>query len=222
MYNLIPKEFLRIIYSQHSKELGKNLAGIVLCGSAANHSLDRDSDIDYVVIVKNLDKNSYKVLADLRLALEKQLGLQCSNTVVEYHSIRDLKNNYMYLDGKAVQACIDSNAQNTLLNKSYAIPKLDSSTVRKFSALDFHKLKALTIKQLVRMSNPASYSERRKVIKLAYILCKVYAQASTTTQEKEYMDSIRDSLMSIKNNIRKYNDSQLFEVIARIISLNLH
>ncbi len=222
MYNLIPQEFLKVIYSEHYKELGKNLAGIVLCGSAASHTLDRDSDIDYVVIVKNLDQNSYRILAELRIALEKRLGLQCSNTAVEYSTIKDLKNSYMYLDGKAVQACIDSNKHNTLLSSNCAIPILSLDTIRKFSVLDFHKLKALTIKQLVRLSHPASYGERRKLIKLAYILCKVYAQASNTIEEKEYMEDIRDSLMSIKNNIRKYSDSQLVEVIARVMSLNLH
>jgi len=181
-----PNSLLDRIFRAHEQQLTDQSFAIVLCGSAAEHALTKESDIDYLVVVEQETAAVLTTLAEIRAALEADLGQPVSNTAVSFAAVAALDQTLGTIDGKAAQALLEARTHPSRIASTgnFVIPKVSPATLQTYLMHDFWKLQALIRKQLARMefAPQARETHLTKLLKLCAIALKVrqqFLEAST-------------------------------------------
>lgn len=210
-------EIVDKIFTVHQVKLGKDLTGIIFCGSIATSDSPTGSDVDYVVIVSAMDSEIVKAVTEVRSELDAQLAFEVSNTLVAIDEVMHLASVYRHVDGKAVQAIIESDTNKIRMNTSrLQIPQLSQAELFEFSRYNYFTLRMLLVKMLVRAGSPLGVVEKKKMAKVALIMIKMLRQMNFTNSN---LDDSRNVLLDLKTGDSSYDDVQVRSVLLEVCAM---
>lgn len=199
---------------QFHKYLKDDLAGVVLCGSAS-YPERNPSDIDCVIIVNKLTTTVSIELSRASDEIEKKLGIPCSTTIITVADLERLNDNFLKMDGKAVQCLIEANDETTcLIRQGLIIQTLSEDKIKKYSYQNYWILRALLVKTLTRSKSPMTSAQRLKICKIALITAKMASQYTG-----DALTEITGALNAAKKGVSELSDEQLHSLIIRCSNL---
>lgn len=209
-------DILKQIFDAHKGGLGESFEGIILCGSAGSKGgLSEAQDVDYVVVLKSISAELLKTMAHARQKLSEDFGIEFSNTVALAGQVEKIKDSYKHLDGKLVQAVIESGPGNTRL-MHVRPPKLSKEEVKDFSEHNFNQLKNFLAKLLVRFDGEAGANEKSRILKVSRVLVKMARQSGLTADKTR---SLEDRMKRYLTDPSGLKDTELYNVACAAMEL---
>ena len=176
---MVNQEYIQeTIFRAHEREVGKHLAGIVLCGSV-NSELSRSSDVDFVVVLKELSGAALRGAAAGRAEVGGMIDYSVSNTVISLDEVRMFPSDPIRMDGKAAQGLIEAanRPERVMGFGDTQITLPPTELVQDFSTHNFALLDLFIRKAVARADEPElSPAERRKVANVGLIALKMRLQ----------------------------------------------
>lgn len=212
----------RQLFDVYSRYLGDSLDAIIVCGGAGRPSAQtyEGSDIDYVVVVSELNPDNLISLAFSQDELAKSHVARPSPTVITSYELANLPKLFLELDGKAVQALIEARGQDTAGIEMSAIPSLSSEQIAQFSRHNFFILQALLRKAVVRSNSEITTDARVTIAKIALIVNKMHSQALGIDVRKMWEG--RSVLEKLKLHPEEFTDQAVREVVVATLRLRVN
>lgn len=234
MLNKRKEKLVDVIFNVHKDLLSNISFAIILCGSGNTKRQLPISDIDYIVIVDKFDTRVSGMLGIARFELERRLRLSVSNSVQEFINLVNVDQIILSVDGKIVQALIESEGSDDRIRASfpYNLPEINPNAIQQFSKNNFFILQALLKKCLIRVTpNKSKASEHRhKLIKLCIVALKMYAQyyspneyvkTKSTVVDNPKLDNIRSLIEKLQLSKINYSQKTPDEVINYVCNVTL-
>ena len=212
----------QFVYRIYKRNLGDDLLGIIMCGGAgkADAQTYEGADIDYLVVVNEINPVTLVGLSRSQADLDRQFNAEPSHTIITGDELAHVRHDYLEMDGKAVQAIIEAQAQDIAGIEITAIPRLNSDEIKDFSRANLSVLRALLRKVVVRSELDPDDAQKIHMAKLALIVQKMYMQAVKGAGFSEAWEG-RDQLKDIKVNPGNYDKNAIRRVMLSFVELSV-
>jgi len=207
------REIINAIKAVYRDALCGNLVGVILTGSAGNALADTHSDIDYVIIVKEIAFETPERMSFAKEKLSAELsGVPLSPSIVRWEEIENINMRNFAVDHKIVQAMIQCTNQDCWLEDGCKLPGIEPDVVKAFSKDAYFQVKHLLLKTLIRSDTEMGEETKIKIIKLNRILLKLYGQYKDIFEQ---LKADSDEFDAVKRTIHQTTSAEIREITVR-------
>lgn len=222
------------ILDEYKSSLADKLIGLIFCGSVSSAKKNMN-DIDYLIVVDNLEYSLLPNLFDTKQRLEKRHETTLSDTVITLSEINYFSDTIQHLDGKATQGLIEATlVENKIFTAGehlINIPTIEVSLIRDFSEQNFYTLSTVLRKHLIRSNYHNLLDFRLKLLKLIAIILKMKIQyidpgyfmkagMTATSQNKDYIELLK-KVEDNKEQDSSFSSTMIYNLLPKILDDSL-
>lgn len=190
------------LVEKFKKDVGENLAAVILTGSLSNDSYKEGwSDIDLLIMLDNLDFDVKHKIAKATTELENNSGIHYGINVIKKEEFFAPLVPDILLDGKTLQALIDLkkypdrliySRESIDINKMY-LP--DNETLKKYSLSNIGMFLRRNRKTLATTPHNSKNIKEllKKEIRASFIITKLAVQYFTSTPQESYREVLNQA-----------------------------
>ncbi|KKR54517.1 MAG: hypothetical protein UT91_C0014G0029 [Parcubacteria group bacterium GW2011_GWA2_40_23] len=192
------------------EKLGKNFAYIIGAGSyGVGEDVSINSDIDFVLVVRNIGYKEKRKINDCFNELKDNYGLKIGGVVISKDFLSTGNFNLLMVDGKIIQSIIEANLGYQKVfgceDPNYYLPKFSEAQIKEFSLREAGTIYNMCMRIMTRENLNMAILER--VLHYAIIITKLIIQF-------QYKTCVTNQ--DLLNEIKKRMDSN---VVARFNSI---
>jgi predicted nucleotidyltransferase len=129
------EQLLTAIKAIYHEKLNDDLVGVILTGSAGCGLADKYSDVDYVIILKELSSNAIELVNIATSVFSKCVAnIDIGLSMATWDMIARLEDgNYFELDPKITQAIIQCSLSDYWLTDGFLLPVIKEENTKQFN-----------------------------------------------------------------------------------------